>query len=91
MEELKARGRVLVYVSQPTVLLKGGSYYMVIISVNGFGWNKGRIVGFHLPGLMGTPRHLDMQKIRIIGFFFENKVHWQFKVRLLLFTECTCV
>jgi len=23
--------------------------------------------------------------------FFENRSHWQFEVRLLLFTECTCV
>jgi len=30
-----------------------------------------------------------MQKINIIGFFFENRLHWQFDVRLLLFTVCT--
>jgi len=24
--------------------------------------------------------YLDMQNIEIIGFFFENKVHWQFEV-----------
>jgi len=24
--------------------------------------------------------HPDMQKIRIIGFFFENMLHWQFEV-----------
>jgi hypothetical protein len=24
--------------------------------------------------------HQDMQKIRIIGFFFENWLHWQFEV-----------
>jgi len=30
--------------------------------------------------------HPNMEKIRIIGFFFENKLHWQFEFRLLLFT-----
>jgi len=29
-----------------------------------------------------------MQKFRIIGFFFENKLHRQFEVLLLLFTIC---
>jgi len=29
---------------------------------------------------MGTASHSDMQKIRIIGFFFENKIHWLFEV-----------
>jgi len=24
--------------------------------------------------------HPDMQNIRIIGFFFENRLHWQFEV-----------
>ena len=37
-----------------------------------------RTVERHLSGLTGTARHPDMQKIRIIGFFFENKLHWQF-------------
>jgi hypothetical protein len=32
-----------------------------------------------------------MQKIRIIGFFFENRLHWHLEVRLLLFTVCTCI
>jgi hypothetical protein len=26
----------------------------------------------HLPGLIGTASHPDVQEIRIIGFFFEN-------------------
>jgi len=34
---------------------------------------------------------LDMQKIQIIGLFFENRLHWQFGVWLLLYTVCTCV
>jgi len=33
--------------------------------------------------LLLTASHPDMQKIRIIGFFFENRLHWLFKVRLL--------
>jgi hypothetical protein len=45
----------------------------------------------HLTGLMGTANHPYMQEIRIIGFFFENDLHWQFDVRLLLFTVCTGV
>ena len=49
---------------------------MFIISVNGVGWNKGRRVEFHLSGLMGMASHPDMQKIRIIGVFFENTLHW---------------
>jgi len=34
---------------------------------------------------------LDMLKIWIIKFFFENKLQWQFEIWLLLFTVCTCV
>ena len=37
-------------------------------------------VELHLSGLMGTASHSEMQKIRIIGFFFENKLHWLFDV-----------
>ena len=37
-------------------------------------------VELHLSGLMGTARHPVMQKIGIIGFFFENRLHWQFEV-----------
>ena len=40
----------------------------------------------HLSGLTGTASHPAMQKIRIIGVFFEHKLHWQFEVPLLLFT-----
>jgi len=43
----------------------------------------------HLSGIIGTASHPDMQKIRVIGFFFENRLRWQFAVRLLLFTVCT--
>jgi hypothetical protein len=33
-----------------------------------------------LSGLNGTARNPDMQKIRIIVFFFEKGQHWQFEV-----------
>jgi hypothetical protein len=48
-------------------------------------------VDLHLSGLIGTGSHPDMQKIRTIEFFFENRLHWQFEVWLLLFTVCTFV
>jgi hypothetical protein len=48
-------------------------------------------VQLHLSGLIGTANHPDMQKIRIIGFFFQNMLQEQFEVRLLLFTVCTGV
>jgi len=34
------------------------------------------IEALHLSGLNGTASHPDMQKIQIIGFFFENRLHW---------------
>ena len=43
-------------------------------------------VELYLSVLTVTASHPDMQKIRIIGFFFENRLHLQFEVRLLLFT-----
>ena len=43
----------------------------------------------HLSGLIGKASHTDMKKIGIMGFFFESRLHWQFEVRLLLFTVCT--
>jgi len=52
-------------------------------------WHEYR-VELHLSRLIGMVNHLDMHKIQIIGFFFENWLHWQFEVRLLLFTVCTC-
>jgi hypothetical protein len=44
----------------------------------------------NLSGLIGTASHPDMQKIRIMGVFFENRLHWLFEVWLLLLTVC-CV
>jgi hypothetical protein len=37
-------------------------------------------VELHLSGLIATASHPDMQKIRTIRFFFENRVHWQLEV-----------
>ena len=48
-------------------------------------------VELHLSRLNGTASHPDMQKTWINGFFFENRLHWQFEVRLLVFTTCVCV
>jgi len=45
----------------------------------------------HLSGINRTASLPDMQIIRIIGFLFRNRLHWQFAVLLLLFTVCTCV
>ena len=36
-------------------------------------------VELHLSGLSVNPSHPYMHKIRIIGFFFENRLHWQFE------------
>ena len=38
-------------------------------------------VELHLFELIGTASHPDMQKLQIIGFFFENRLHWQFEVK----------
>jgi len=48
-------------------------------------------VEIDLSRLIGTAKHPDVQKIWVLGLFFENRLHWQFVVRLLLFTVCTCV
>ena len=37
--------------------------------------------------LIGTASHPDMQKIRVIGFFLENRLHWQFEVGKKIFTN----
>jgi hypothetical protein len=34
----------------------------------------------HLSRLTEMARYPDMQKILIIGFFFENRLHWKFYV-----------
>jgi hypothetical protein len=50
----------------------------------------GSTVELHLSRLTGMASNPEMQKIWKIGFFFENKRHWQFEVQLLLSTVCTC-
>jgi hypothetical protein len=42
--------------------------------------NVTHTVKLQLSGLIGAESHPDMQKIRITGFLFENKLHWQFEV-----------
>jgi hypothetical protein len=49
------------------------------------------IAELHLCRLIGKASHPDMQKIRIRRFFFENRLHWQNEVWLLLFTVCQYV
>jgi hypothetical protein len=39
-----------------------------------------RTVELHLPALIGTANHPVMQKIRITGFFFENRLLGQFEL-----------
>ena len=41
---------------------------------------KGNTAELLLSGIIGTASLPDMQKIRIIGFLFENILHWQFGV-----------
>jgi len=37
-------------------------------------------VELHLSVLIGTASRPDMQKIRIMGFFFENRLQWQLEM-----------
>ena len=36
-------------------------------------------VELHLSGLIGTASHPDMRNVRIVGFFSESRLRWQFK------------
>jgi len=45
----------------------------------------------HKSGLIRTAGHPETQKIQNIGFFPENRLHWQTEVRLLPFAVPTCV
>jgi len=47
-------------------------------------------VELHSSGLIGTANNPVKRKNPIIGIVFENRPHWQFSFRLLLFTVCTC-
>ena len=44
-------------------------------------------VEIKLSGITETASHLDMQKIRIIGFFPENRIRWQFEVKKKTFLQ----
>ena len=41
-------------------------------------WVSGNKVKLRLSGLIRKASHPNTQKIRIIGFFFKNRLHWQF-------------
>jgi hypothetical protein len=45
-------------------------------------------VELHFSGLTGTASHPDIEKFRIIGFFFENMLHWQFEVAKKFLHTC---
>jgi hypothetical protein len=55
-------------------------------AVGGEEWGGLSTVELQLSGLIGTTGHPDMQIIRIIGFFFENSLHWHFEVKKILRT-----
>jgi hypothetical protein len=52
---------------------------------------KENTVKLHLYGLNGTTRHLDMQKIRIIEFFLENRLHGQFEMKNIEIAVFECI
>ena len=54
-------------------------------------WAVCSTVELHLSRLIGTASHTDIQKIQMIGFFFENSLYWQSAVQLLLFAVCSYV
>jgi hypothetical protein len=47
---------------------------------------KAYTIEFHILRLIGLKRHPDIQKIRIIEFFFENRLRWKFEVEKCLRT-----
>jgi hypothetical protein len=65
--------------------------WSVLSSVVPTGTLDATTVELRLSGLIGKGNHPDTQKTRIIGYFFENRLHCQLEVRQLLFTVCTCV
>jgi hypothetical protein len=46
-----------------------------------------RTVEPHLSVLNGMVSHPDMQKIRIIEFFFDSRPHWQFEAKKKIFLQ----
>jgi hypothetical protein len=49
-------------------------------------WGNVYTAELHFSGLTGTASYPDMQKTQITGFVSENRLQWQFEVRLLLLT-----
>jgi hypothetical protein len=50
----------------------------------------GGTVELHLSRITGMASNPDMQQTWKTGFFFENKLYWQYEVQLLQSTACTC-
>ena len=75
----------VIFVSSMSIITRLASHVYLIIST------QRNTVELHLFGFIGTSSYPDTHKIRIIGFVFENRLHWQFEVRLLVFTVCTFV
>jgi hypothetical protein len=59
------------------VILREGSYKGYITKTFRSDANT---VGLHLSAFIGTAKHPDIQKIRIVGFLFENRLHCQSEV-----------
>jgi hypothetical protein len=57
------------------LLLLGVTYLVVNLAVV-----EVSTVELHLSRLIGMASHLDMQKIQMIGFFSEKRLHWWFEV-----------
>jgi len=57
-----------------------------VISCGTIAYRKVNTVELCLSGLSGTAINPDMQKIRIIGLFFKNKLHFPFEVEKFLQT-----
>jgi hypothetical protein len=47
-----------------------------------------KTVELRFSGLIRTASHSDTQKIRIIGFYFESGLHWQFEVETISTNGC---
>ena len=72
-----------------TIIYFAYNFHVKVWAVQPCGTQFLYTVELHLYGLIGMTSHPDIQKIRIIGFFFSNSLHRQFEVRLLIFTVRT--
>jgi hypothetical protein len=45
-------------------------------------------VEHHLSGIIGRENYPDMQEVPMIGFFIENRIHWQFDVENKCIQNC---